>query len=35
MLKKNRFQSIKELVKLGLTKEIKKAWLEFCKAYEH
>jgi hypothetical protein len=35
MLKKNRFRSVKELVKLGLTEEMKKAQLEFCKAHEH
>jgi hypothetical protein len=35
MLKENRFQSVKESTKPGLTKEIKKAWLEFCKAHEH
>jgi hypothetical protein len=35
MLKKNRFRSVKESTKPGLTEEIKKAWLEFCKAYEH
>jgi len=35
MLKKNRFRSVKELVKPRLTKEIKKAWLKFCKAHEH
>ena len=35
MLKKNGFRSVKESVKLGLTETIKKARLEFCKAYEH
>jgi hypothetical protein len=35
MLKKNGFRSVKESTKLGLTEEMKKAWLEFCKAHEH
>jgi transposase len=35
MLKKNRFRSVKESVKPGLTEEMKKARLEFCKAHEH
>ena len=35
MLKKNGFRTVKELVKLGLTKVIKEAWLAFCKAYEY
>jgi hypothetical protein len=35
MLKKNRFQSVKESTKPGLTEDIKKARLEFCKAYKH
>lgn len=35
MLKKNGFRSVKESTKLGLIEAIKKARLEFCKAYEH
>jgi len=35
MLKKNGFRSVKESVKPGLTEEMKKARLEFCKAHEH
>jgi hypothetical protein len=35
MLKKNRFQSVKESTKPGLTEEMKKARLEFCKAHEY
>ena len=35
MLKKNGFRSVKESTKLGLTEEMKKAQLEFCKAHEH
>lgn len=35
ILKKNRFRSVKELTKPGLTKDMKKAWLDFCKAYKY
>jgi hypothetical protein len=35
MLKKNRFLCVKESTKPGLTKVIKKAQIEFCKAHEH
>jgi hypothetical protein len=35
MLKENRFRRVKKLVKPRLTKAMKKAWLEFCKAYEY
>jgi hypothetical protein len=35
MLKENGFQTVKESTKPGLTEEMKKARLEFCKAYEY
>ena len=35
MLKKNGFRSVKESVKPGLTEEMKKARLQFCKDHEH
>jgi hypothetical protein len=35
MLKKNRFRTLKELVKPGLTEAMKEARLAFCKAYKH
>lgn len=35
MLKENGFQRVKELTEPGLKDEMKKARLEFCKAYEY
>jgi hypothetical protein len=35
MLKKNGFRNVKESTKPRLTEAMKKAWFEFCKAYEH
>jgi hypothetical protein len=35
ILKKNEFQSVKKLTKPGLTEDMKKAWLNFCKAYKY
>jgi hypothetical protein len=35
MLKKNGFRNVKESTKLGLTEDIKKARLAFCKDHKH